>query len=251
MNKLIFRLLSALMIATAVGSTGCNNENAPDFFKSIGDEVIDVWHFDSLITLYRLNDAFDVSLVKDTADFAIITCGKNLLNKVKWRFDGANTVACENENEYRIVRNYEGVPKLEIHYTYTDLNIYVNGSCKVHSSDSVDVKRIVFTERIGNLDLITNAPEFVLEVWFGTGRFNVRGKCERFRSEPRYSAIIDASQLSVKKAIIDQYSTGNVYVNPTDSLTAKIFWTGDIIYTTNPVINLLENPGKGGLIQKK
>ena len=250
MNKLIYKLLSAVMMFAAFGSTGCDNPDAPDFFKSIGDEVTQEWHFDSLITVFRVKDNFDVSLVKDTADYAIVTCGKNLINKVKWEFSGANTVEFTNDNAYRIVRNYEGVPKIEIHYSYSDLNIYANGSCRLHSSDSVDVKRVVFTERIGNLDLITNAPELILEVWFGTGRYNVRGKTDCFRCEPRYSAIIDASQLSVKKAFVDNYSTGNVYVNPTDSLTDKIYWTGDIIYSGNPGIKLLENPGKGGLIKK-
>ncbi len=251
MNKLIYKLLSAVMMFSVVVTTSCDNENAPDFFKSIGDEVTQEWHFDSLITVFRINDAFDVSIVKDTADFAVVTCGKNLIDKVKWEFAGANTVEFTNDNACRIVRNYEGVPKIEIHYTYSDLNVYVNGSGRVHSSDSVDVKRVVFTERIGNLDIITNAPEFVLEVWFGTGRYYVRGKTDCFRCEPRYSAIVDASQLSVKKAFVDNYSTGDVYVNPSDSLTAKIFWTGDIIYSGNPGINLLENPGKGGLIKKE
>lgn len=229
---------------------GCDSPDVPDFCKSIGDEVTQEWHFNSLITVFHINDAFDVSLVKDTAEYAIVTCGKNLIDKVKWQITNPNTVEFTNDNACRIVRNYEGVPKVEIHYTYSDLNVYVNGSCRVHSSDSVDVKRVVFTERIGNLDIITNAPEFVLEVWFGTGRYYVSGKTDCFRCEPRYSAIVDASQLSVKKAFVDNYSTGDVYVNPTDSLTAKIFWTGDIIYGGNPGIKLLENPGKGGLIKK-
>lgn len=230
---------------------GCDSPDAPDFFKSIGDEVTEVWRFDSLITLYNFNDAFDVSIVKDTADFAVVTCGKNLIDKVKWSFAGANTVDFDNENEYRIVRKYEGVPKVELHYSYPELNIYLKGSCRVHSSDSVDVRRIVFTNRIGNLDVITNSPTFVLEVWFGTGKYFVKGKCENFRCQPRYSAIVDASQLSVKKAYIDNYSTGDVFVNPTDSLVANIFWTGDIIYGGNPAVELLEKPGKGGLKNKQ
>ena len=250
MNKLIYKLLSAVMMFAAFGSTGCDNPDAPDFFKSIGDEVTDTIRFEDFITLYQIDDAFDISLVKDTVDYAIITCGKNLKDKVKADFLGDHTVSCTNGNEYRIVRNYQGVPKLELHYTYTELNIYLNSSCKVHSDDSVDVRRVVFTGRAGNLDLITNCYDFCLEVWFGTGTYSVRGRSESFHCEPRYSAIIDASQLMVQKAFINQFSTGDVYVNPTDSLTAKIYWTGDIIYSGNPVINLLENPGKGGLIKK-
>lgn len=245
------KLLFFVLFLTLAALVGCDSPDAPDFFKSKGDEVTHEWRFDSLITVYNFNDAFDVSLVKDTVDYAVITCGKNLLDNMKWSFTDANRVDFGNGTDHSIVRNYDDVPKLELHYSYSDLNIYVNGSCHVHSDDSVDVKRIVFTGRIGSLNLVTNAEDFCLEVWFGTGRYNICGRSERFHCEPRYSAIVDADQLTVNKAYINNFSTGNVYVNPTDSLVAKIFWTGDIIYSGNPGIKLIENPGKGGLIKKK
>ncbi|MBO4243606.1 MAG: DUF2807 domain-containing protein [Bacteroidales bacterium] len=239
------------LIISLAALCGCDNPNAPDFFKSVGDEVTDTTFFDDFVTLYNIDNSFDISIVKDTVDYAVVTCGKNLIDKVKADWTEPHAISFTNGNEYPIVRNYEGVPKAELHYTYPGLNIYLNASCKVHSQDSVDLCRIVFTDRAGNLDLITNANDFCLEVWFGTGTFNVRGRSEIFRCEPRYSSIIDASQLSVKKAFINQFSTGDVFVNPTDSLIAKIFWTGDIVYKGNPAVKLLENPGKGGLINKQ
>ncbi len=243
------RFLVLILCLLTLG--GCDNPNAPDFFKSIGSEVTDTIFFEDFVTLYNIDDAFDISLVKDTVDYAVITCGENLIDKVKPTCTETHAISFTNENEYRIVRNYEGVPKAELHYTNSGLNIYLNSSCKVHSEDSVDVHRLVFTDRTGDLDIITNAKDFRLSVWMGGGTFKIRGRSESFHCEPRYSAIIAASQLLVKKAYIDNYSTGNVYVNPTDSLTAQIFWTGDIIYSGNPGIKLLDHPGKGGLINTK
>lgn len=239
------------LIISLAALCGCDNPNAPDFFKSVGDEVTDTTFFDDFVTLYNIDNSFDISIVKDTVDYAVVTCGKNLIDKVKADWTEPHAISFTNGNEYPIVRNYDGVPKAELHYTYSGLNIYLNASCKVSSSDSVDVSRFVFTGRAGGLDVITNSTILSLDIWMGTGFYNVRGKTDCFCSEPRYSAIIDASNLEVKKAIINHYSTGDVFVNPSDSLVAKIYWTGDIIYKGNPGIKLLENPGKGGLINQK
>ena len=73
------KLLFFVLFLTLAALVGCDSPDAPDFFKSKGDEVTHEWRFDSLITVYNFNDAFDVSLVKDTVDYAVITCGKNLL----------------------------------------------------------------------------------------------------------------------------------------------------------------------------
>ncbi|MCQ2973412.1 MAG: DUF2807 domain-containing protein [Bacteroidales bacterium] len=229
---------------------GCDNSNAPDFFKSVGKEVSKTIYFDNLITLLNVKDAFDVYLVKDTIDYITITCGENLIDKIDAKLSDEHTIELTNENEFRIVRNYNGIPQAEVHYK-TITNVYAYGSAKVVSKDTIDIERYVFTERVGELDVIVKSPQIIVNVWFGTGNYKVRGVCNDFYTEPRYSSIINAEELIVNNAHIDTYSSGNVYVNPQDSLIANIYWTGDIIYQGNPFVKLIEKQGKGKIINKQ
>ena len=97
------------LIISLAALCGCDNPNAPDFFKSVGDEVTDTTFFDDFVTLYNIDDAFDISLVKDTVDYAVITCGENLIDKVKPTCTEPHAISFTNVNEYRFVRYYEGV----------------------------------------------------------------------------------------------------------------------------------------------
>ncbi|MCQ2252914.1 MAG: DUF2807 domain-containing protein [Bacteroidales bacterium] len=237
----------ALAVITAVSATSCDNPDLPDMLKKEGAPVTDTVRLAPFSNL-DVDGNMILHLVKDSDDFAVTHFGKNLIKNVSCDYyDDASKLIIHNKTTGNIVRNNRSLPTVELHYSQLS-TIYTYANVLIESSDSVDVERYVFAEQNGQLDILSNADNLDVEVWDGAAVCRVRGKRDRLYLEARYTSVMDASNLDVRCCRVANYSTGDVTVSPRDTLEASILWTGDILYSGNPVLITVQKTGKGNVV---
>lgn len=237
------------VIASALFSfSGCNSENAPDCLKKAGATTTVTRPF-SDISEVEIYDMFNVKFVKDTACYAVVRAGENLINGVDTDINADNVLTLHDNNSCYAMRNNDNFPEVEIHYKNLS-TVIVEGSAVLSSTDSVDIGRFEIRSDVCSADLISNAEYLSVCAWHTSGTFNISGKVERFGCDIRGSIIVNAQNLSCNLADIVNFSSGNIYVNSKDYINAELLWSGNIIYKGNPKINIIRNSGDGQLIQK-
>ena len=233
MKKYIFLLLTIIIFST------CDNQNVPDCLKKTGDIIKFNQPLDKFTAIF-LYDAFTAKLVKDTVNYLEVECGKNLKDNLGFKVDSTGLLTIHDDSFCGIVRNNSDMPSVTIHYTQPISDLYLYGNSYVYSTDSVNVARYVFTSRAGKLDVISNCDNVGVDVWLGTGEYTIKGKAKYFHSDARGTSKIDASELIAQKAVLETHSSCDMYVNISDSITCKFFWSGNI-YTKNNPHSIVEN----------
>ena len=246
MKKIYIYCVLPFLTAAAVVSQSCDNKNLPDFMKSEGAMVSDtivVKPYKDLI----INNNFHVELVKGTSDYIVVEYGENLIENVSVKYDEASSsVSVSDDTKFGMVRNNQAVPKIKCSFSLL-CNIFAHASVIISSDDSVDVRQYVFDGFIGGLDVVSNAPQLRLEVADGTGCYKMTGKTDCLDIEAHYTSIVETEGLEARVAHVESHSTGNVFVNATDTVYAEIHHTGDVCYKSGAVPVLVARKGKGSL----
>lgn len=229
MRNNIFLLLLIVLTINA-----CDNQNVPDCLKKRGDMTFfekKVENFNNI----EMYDAFNVELIKDTFDLVEVECSNNLKQNIGIKVDTLERKLIINDDSFcGIVRNNSDMPNLKIHYSNPISSFYIYGNSSVKSEDTVDIERYVFTSRAGKLNVLNNCRNVGVDVWLGTGEFIIKGWADNFHCDARGTSKIDVSQLAVKTADVETHSTGDIYVNVSDSIHCNFFWVGNVYCTQNP-----------------
>ena len=101
----------------------CKKENRFDLVKRTGKETVEERSLSGFTTLL-LYDKFDVELVSDTINKAIVIAGKNIIGNIPTEIkDGILTI--RNNNKYNWSRSYSKTLKVELHCNAVTLLSYI------------------------------------------------------------------------------------------------------------------------------
>ncbi|NOU17699.1 MAG: DUF2807 domain-containing protein [Bacteroidales bacterium] len=225
-----------LIVCTSIVYSSCK-----DGLFNAGDVVTREIQLSSTISCIEVNTMLEITLVQDTINKALVTCGENLQSDIDI-FVKDNILYLNNSIKYNWSRSYEKV-KLELHLiSIPRLDVrkpsYITSrdTIKTHEFFLVDWGK--FTELDVTLDVDNCAIDVSVE---GFGHYTVKGKSTTANFHCKGSAFFYAEKLQVQNCTVLQNSIGDTYVNVLNKLTVTIQNSGKVYYYGNPSSIILNN----------
>ena len=243
MNKLITILVLLLLLWG-----GCKKENMGDCFKSTGKIIetkrnVDAFH---AIEIY---DHINVYITYGTQAGIKVKAGENLLRHIETNVENG-VLKISNENKCNWVRSFN--KKIEVFISLTalnDLKFYGSGEIRLMNQLATDQLLVNLFDASGNVYLNVNTSLLELKSHTGTASIYARGACEEIVLFMGANGVIDAKDVIAQKALAVNENTGLLKVNARQRLTAEITGSGNIEYTGNPEIQIIQI--KSGRLIKK
>jgi hypothetical protein len=202
------------------------------------------------ISAFNVHSIFDISVVRDTLNKIMVTCGENLQSFVDIYSEG-DSVFLEQHTKENWSRNYEKI-KLELHINenfliniWAPVNITTVGILNI--SDFAVIDWGIFSEIDVDLNVnnctIVNSPEHF-------GLFKARGKSNSTFLWNRGSCRFLMDSLINKSCYVKQGGWAEMHINAKDNLIISLEYTGNIFYKGDPQITIEKQISTGRLIKE-
>lgn len=238
MKKAIVFILSAIILIS------CFKEK----FWDEGPEVTRKISFENFDTL-ELNSIFDISLIHDTINYGLITCGENLIGDVKIILKD-NKLLFKQASVMNCSRTYRRT-HLDLHFVFLS-SIVINSSVKMESGLPLNCPTLAIWDRgeLSELDLSVNCTEFSLTVnEENVGIYKISGKTVNSSLTPDGSAHFRLENLAADSCSVIHSGIGDCYVNAGRILTGKIVRDGRLYYKNYPDLKVQVENKNGRIIQ--
>ncbi|WP_281638341.1 head GIN domain-containing protein [Flavobacterium marginilacus] len=184
---------------------------------------------------------FDVVLVSGKEGVITITGEENILPYVKVEVkDNVLQIHVEKNMSISTKKN------LVLIVPFEQISaVSLSGSGNVESKSNIVASS--FKAKLsgsGDLKLDVNATDFEINL-SGSGDVVLSGNSDNFNSKMSGSGDIDATNLITKKANLTISGSGDMIVNCSDSLYARVSGSGDIAYKGNPASKDTKVNGSG------
>jgi len=216
-------------------------------FFNAGETVIREVLLEHNISTIEVNSMFEVTLVQDTINKAVVTCGENLQPDINI-FIKDDILHLNNTLKYSWSRSYEKI-KLELHLISIP-QINVREPANITTRDTFKTNEFflidwgLFTELDVTLDVNNCAIDLSSDDF---GHYTVRGKAVSATFNGKGSSFIYANELQVQNCTVKQISIGDIYINVSNELRVSLLSSGNVYYRGNPnkiVIDKLSSSGK-------
>lgn len=232
----------------------CDSENGSDCFKKAGaivQQEIDVETFNRIVVFERVQ----LFIEEGPSQKVILESGENLINDVEVKVEG-DLLSIIDNNNCNLIRDYD-ITKVYV----TSPNI-----TEIRNSSSLEISSIgvlnypeltLYSENHenedeyrtdGDFDLNLNVEEIIIAA-NGFSTFRLTGNADKaifglYAGDTR----ILAEDLIIKDLNLFHRSSGNMIVNPIESIQGKIVSVGDVISKNEPPIVEVEELFNGRLI---
>lgn len=223
-TQLIFVLSIALTL------TSCDKLALFDAGDTITREV----HFEGSISAIDINSIFEIVLVQDTINKALITCGENLQHDINIELK-KSILYLSSTVKYNWSRNYEKV-KLELHLISIP-RLDVRKPSYIATRDTFKTYEFFLIDwgKFTELDATLDTKSCYIDASsLDYGKYTVKGRSINATFYCNGSSFIYANDLKVQYCTVKQKSIGDVYVNVSDALSVTIENTGRVFYYGNP-----------------
>jgi hypothetical protein len=194
------------------------------------------------------NSVLDVRLVQDTLEYALITSGKNLIDRVTVSLEDS-MVSLSEETDMNWTRSYRRT-LIELHVRELR-TITLNNCVNLRSLNTITSRsiRIWDNSDVSELDLKTRCDHFSLIVsGLSSGTYKVSGQTGRSYLQPAGSAHFFLENLETDYCRVDHKSTGDCSVNVKKVLEGSIAEKGRILYKCYLSLSLLVRNINGKLV---
>ena len=241
MNKLV----SIALIAPLFLLAGCQKEG----FFNAGKTVTQRIELNNTIADVTINSMFEITLVQDTENYALVTCGENLQPEVNLS-SKENSLLLSHSIIFNWTRSYEKV-KVELHLKELP-SFIVHKPVLLKTKGVFKGEQFSITGRAAYAEVDVNIDASTCSIdmgWHGFGLYKISGKATEAKFYCYGSARIEAQSLETEKCKVVQSSIDNVYVTATNALEVLIEKSGNVYYTGNPTITY-STSSSGKLIKR-
>lgn len=234
-----------LMITTIFA---CQEPDICDCLKRSGKPDSVTYFFDD-VRLLKINNKFNVFLIQDTVNKAVVSSGANLLELVEIQYSDS-VLSITDNNICNFARDYDVEITVNLHIK--NLNqIDVCGPSQLFSNDTLFFDKILIRVlyTISKIDLIMNTNHLWFELWLSSGDITLSGKTQIFELLSHGYAYIRAFDFEADVLKFRQVTTGYTEINAVNELYVSFFDVGDVYYVGNPeIIKIEENTSNKQLI---
>ena len=195
----------------------------------------------------------DFHLVPDSANFAILKGGENLLHEINFQISDTSMVV-KNKNKCNFLRTYKKHLYAEIHFNHLS-RVEFAGSYPLSNEDTIhaDIFNLLIHEGAGTVNLTIDANSSNGLITEGAGDFYLNGNVGFAVMEVDDNGYCDITNLHVASWLeVKNYSTGNMKCNFNGSdIEVTIASTGSILFEGDPKSMQQNITGTGKLIKTK
>ena len=226
--------------------TSCNKA-----FLDAGDTITKEIRIDSTFSSINIENIFDITLVNDTVNKVLVTCGENLQSFVSIKVkEGA--LYFDHSMKQKWSRSYEKI-KLEVHLTFGHtINIHEPISLKTKGIFTCNNFTIVDWGKVSEVDV--NLDVNFCGIYMSNdnfGYYKIKGKTRTADFWALGSAYVIADSLVTQNCRVWQHGLADVYVNVTGWLIVSLEFTGNVYYTGNPSEVFIEKQISTGRLIKR
>ena len=229
----------------------CKKSEDRKCWKSAGENasvVIDLPDFKKLI----LGPHIKFTLVQDTACYAIVTGGKNLLNFIHFDMP-EDELSITNGNKCNFLRSYKKEVSVELHLKDLDF-IQFEGTKELLCANTLnqDYISVIIRDGAGKFNLDINCFNLNFVITHGWGNFNLSGNVNYLKMEANGSGFGNAYGLMINDSVnVISNSSGDLRIRAnTVPFAAQTKSLGDIYYRGNPSLIEFNKYGEGELIDE-
>jgi len=245
-NKyLLFIVYCPLLIVYCL-IAGCDKEDAWDFVKTRGEQVVE----ERRVTAFRaisVKNGINVVLAQGSSHAVSIEGWKNLMPKIRLTVEKNGELVIEDVNKFNFVRTRDNMSTVYLTVTNEFDSIHFSGNGDIITKDTVVTPELtVISTGSGSIDM----KVIVQNIYIGTNHKNIasitiRGQGVSVGITNWGYSPVDLSGFKALYAGVAQNSSGNVYVNATESVDAVFYQgSGDVYYVGNPSSLTFTRKGK-------
>ena len=221
-------------------------------FLDSGSEVSREIIISEPFTALRFNNIFDVTLVQDTVNKVIFTCGENLQPYVSAVIKD-NMLVLNHTEKNNWSRKYKHI-QVEIHvvaipsiHIYSPISLKTIGVLKGSSFWLCDFGK--FSDVNVTVD-VKACSVFMTSDNFGL--FKINGKADKTELWGWGSAVVRTDSLIAQSCHVKHRGFSDIYVNVVNQLNVSLEFTGNIVCVSKPQTIVIEKKtSSGSLIIKE
>lgn len=198
----------------------------------------------------ELNSPFDVLLQEDTHFFIELKGNADFIKKVAYTISDS-VLIIENEAKNKWLHPRTNHVEIVVHAPPLKL-VTANETCFIKTVNPITSENfgLILKSKSNEANLNLDCHNFYYWNNFPTGgKVKLSGQSEELAIWNCAIMTVDAIELNVGKAYIENSSKGNCTLNVSEQIECKITGNGNVELYGNPsVINLLEESGDGKLV---
>lgn len=206
-----------------------------------GDTISKEYLFSDTFNLIEVQNIFKITLVKDTVNKAVVSCGENLMQYIDIS-ESDKTIYLNHSISCNWSRDYENA---HIFLHLKDIpSIYVRKPAYFETLDTFKTQNfiIIVFARMAEVNVCIDANYCNLFMSIDDfGKYIISGKCINTIINPSGSGLIDTRNLISENGFIWQRSIAKAYIYATKQLNIKFQANGNIYYYGNPDTIVYEN----------
>ena len=216
-----------------------------------GDTVTRELKIEVQFSIIDIENIFDITLVNDTVNKVLVTCGENLQPYVSIKVkDGI--LYFDHSVKENWSRSYQKI-KLEVHLTFGPrIDIHEPISLKTIGVFKADYFALIDFWKVSEVDI--NLDVHTCGIYMSSdnfGYFKVKGKAQTADIWGWGSAYVLADSLVTQNCHVIQRGMADVHVNVTGQLAVSLEFTGDVYYRGNPTEVIIEKQTSTGRLIKE
>lgn len=225
----------------------CKKENAGDCFKSTGDIALEYRTLATFDTL-EARDNINVFITNDTFFEVKIEAGKNLIPLIKTEITN-NKLVIKNDNKCNWVRSFKTPVNVYVTMPVPGA-IYNEGIGTVKSLNALNNRTLIIKmSSSGDVNLQLDIPHLLCNISASNGNLFLNGNVDLLEIFCIGTTIVSASELTTDNTFIETYGTGDMYVNASGQIGAKINWIGNVYYSGSAAEAYTNYTSSGRLIK--
>lgn len=236
-----------ILTLTVLCFTQCKDE-----FLNSGDTVTKEFRITEPFNNIEITADFDIELVQDTVNKAIVSCGENLMNDVHVAAEN-NNLTLAHDVKYNWSRDYSKI-QVKLHLKSISY-INVRKPCHIFTTDTFKTDNFYFVDwnkftemdvclDVYNMQIVMSSDNF--------GRYTLQGKAVNALLWQWGSAFILADSMKIQNCNVVHKSAGDVHVNVANELRISLKSVGNVYCSSKPDTVIIEEQlSSGKLIFEK
>ncbi|MEX1382745.1 head GIN domain-containing protein [Lutibacter sp.] len=239
-SKIVITMVSLFFVSTTI--------NAQYFQKKVkgNREITTITRTTSDYNEIGVGGDFEVTLVNGKEGEITIKADENLLEYIETEVKKGN-LSIKTKKGYQLRSKH----KIEITIPFNDIQgVSLAGSGNVYSNDEIKSNELKLSlAGSGNMDLKVSAKNSDTNI-AGSGNITLNGDTDEFTCSIAGSGNLNGYNLKTSIANVKIAGSGNVNIDISNEVHAKISGSGNVIYTGNPEIVKSKSVGSGSVKKK-
>ena len=244
----------AALLAGSLALAACGAGHDADCLKSNGSVTTQRRAVDRRLRFVVVYNNVDLTIVPDTATFAEVRAGENVMDDIKFSSPGGpQKLVIENTSRCNWVRSYDTPREVRLHLAARpNFDIEQRGYGLI-TTEGQWAQDTLFLRLVSTGDFNMNLrSKYLYTDSYDAGDMTLHGTTEEFHPNLGSNGFLFASDLDARFCYFLTYREwiGDAHVRTHQNLGGTMSGTGRLFYTGNPVFIEVQGPNKGNLFKE-